>query len=252
MQTRVIILAAGKGTRMKTDTPKALIPFEGKPLIRHLLDAVAASGVDPRPVIVTGFQAQLVEQTLGPGYEYVRQDEQLGTGHAVASAEHMLSGKANQVIVLYADHPFVRASRIRELRDLHEREQCPFSLMTVIVPDFNGWREPLADFSRIIRDESGKIIRDVQVKDAAPAELEIHEVNPALFCFSASWLWPHLKKLDNNNAKQEYYLTDLVKIAIDEKACIASMRIDPSEAIGLNTPGQLELAKNIIGRLSSL
>ena len=246
MRTRIIILAAGKGTRMNhTDIPKVLIPFEGKPMIRHLLDTVKESGVDGRPIIVTGYQAELVEKTLGDAYDYVRQAEQRGTGHAVQCAEKLLAGKADQILVLYGDHPFVKASTITALRALHERERCPLSLMTVRVEDFDGWRAPFADFSRIIRDDRGRIVADVQVRDVTPEQLAIRELNPAFFCFDAAWLWPHLRLITDHNAKTEYYLTDLVRMAIDEDACVASMEIEPRESIGLNTPGHLDL----VGRL---
>lgn len=269
MKTRIIVLAAGKGTRMNPvrnkmpeasadaqahrisngvngEMPKALILFGGKPMIRRLLDAVAESGVDPRPVVITGFQAPLVEQTLGPSYDYVRQNEQFGTGHAVLCAEKLLSGAADQIIVLYGDHPFVRPERIRELQALQEKNQCPVALLTVIVDDFTEWRAPFADFSRIVRDGTGRIIADVQVKDATPAEMQIHEVNPAFFAFNAAWLWPHLKKITNDNAAGEYYLTDLTKMAIAEGECIASLPIDPREAIGINTPEHLEAASRLV------
>lgn len=243
MQTRIIILAAGRGTRMNNaEIPKVLIPFEGKPMIAHLLDAVRYSGVDERPVIVTGFHAELVERTLGNGYDYARQDEQLGTGHAVQRAEQLLAEKTDQVIVLYGDHPFVKASTIMNLRALHEQEHCPLSMMTVRVEDFDDWRLAFADFGRVVRDASGKIAAIIEAKDATPAEKEICEVNPSFFCFDAAWLWTHLRKIENKNAKREYYLTDLVGMAITEGACVASLEIDPAESIGVNTPEHLELA----------
>ncbi|MBI2053632.1 MAG: NTP transferase domain-containing protein [Candidatus Sungbacteria bacterium] len=245
MKTRVVILAAGRGTRMNTETPKVLIPFQGKPMIGHLLGAVKDSGVDSRPVIVTGFQAPLVERTLGPAYDYVRQDKQLGTGHAVACAESLLAGRADTIIVLNGDHPFVKASTIAALAQLHEREQCALSMMTVMLEDFTRWRASFADFGRIIRDHNKKITSVIEVKDATPEQHEIREVNPNFFCFRASWLWPNIRKLGNDNAKGEYYLTDMVRLAIAEGECIASMSVSPREAIGLNTPEHLRLAEGL-------
>lgn len=246
MTTRIIVLAAGKGTRMNSQIPKILIPFEGKPIIRHLLDAVRLSGVDPRPVVIIGYQGDLVRQTLGEKYDYIYQAEQLGTGHAVQSAEPLLAGKAEQIMVFYGDHPFVRSSTIANLRALHEREGCPLSMMTVMLKDFSDWRAPFADFSRIIRDSSGRIVADVQVKDATPTQLNIREVDPAYFCLDAAWLWPHLKLLKNENVKAEYYLTDLVGIAIGEGACIASTQISPVESLGVNTPEHLQIARRLL------
>lgn len=268
MRTRVIILAAGRGTRMNpvrsqtpsasaalpvagrtsngvnnTALPKVLTPFEGKPIITHLLDAVRESGVDERPVIVIGHEAEKIKAVLGDGYDYILQAKQLGTGHAVQCAEQLLVGKTDQVIVLYGDHPFVKASTITNLRAFHEQEHCPLSMMTVRVEDFDDWRLTFADFGRVARDASGKIAAIVEAKDATPAQKEIREVSPAFFCFDGAWLWPHLKKIGNNNAKREYYLTDLVGMAIREGACVASLQIDPRESIGVNTPAHLELVK---------
>ena len=241
MQTRIIILAGGKGNRMQSELPKVLIPLRGMPIIAHLLREVDRSGIDPRPVVVVGQGADAVKRALGSGYDYVIQESQLGTGHAVQCAEGALAGKADAVIVLYGDHPFVSAATITKLRELHEREGCVLTMMTVRVPDFDDWRKVLYDFGRIIRDNSGRILRDVEKKDATPEELAVKEVNPSFFCFRASWLWENLRKLKNENAQHEYYLTDLVRIAIDEGERIASMDIDPRESIGVNTPEHLAL-----------
>ena len=243
MQTRIVILAAGKGTRMNNGAiPKVLILFEGKPMIIHLLDAVARSGVDARPVVVTGYQAPAVEKTLGDGYDYVRQTDQMGTGHAVACAEALLRGTAQNVMVLYGDHPFIKASTIINLVALHERERCPLSMMTTRVDDFDDWRAPFADFGRVVRDASGVIAAVVEARDATPAERSIREIMPGFFCFDDAWLWRHLRLIANHNAKEEYYLTDLVRMAIDEGACVASLPVSPQESIGINTPEHLELA----------
>jgi len=243
MQTRIVILAAGKGTRMRNgDLPKVLTPFRGRPIIRHLLDAVETSGVDPRPVIVVGYGADKVRNALGDDYEYVVQAEQLGTGHAVICAESALKDDAQNIIVLYGDHPFVRADTISSLLALHRQNACPISMLTVRLDDFEEWRAPFADFGRIIRDSTGSITGIAEAKDATPAERAIHEVNPAFFCFDAAWLWAHVRLITTGNAKGEYYLTDLVSLAIREGACIASAPIAPQESIGINTPEHLEIA----------
>ncbi|RJQ28457.1 hypothetical protein C4571_03740 [Candidatus Parcubacteria bacterium] len=246
MHTRVVVLAAGKGTRMNSHLQKVLLPFKGKPMIQRLVDAIVASGIDPRPLIIVGQQREEVQKTLGNQCEYVVQEEQLGTGHAVRCAEKALKGKADAIIVLYGDHPFVKAETVKKLYDLHKKQGCPLTMMTTEVEDFKEWRAPFYDFGRVIRDEKGMIRKVMERKDASPEELEIREVNPAFLCFDAEWLWQNLTKLRNNNAKKEYYLTDLVQIAIDEGACIASMNIDPAESIGVNTPEHLSVAKEIL------
>ena len=246
MDTKVIVLAAGKGTRMDSEIPKVLIRLNGRPMIQYLLDAIRASGVDPRPVIVVGHNADLLRASIGPGYQYVYQQEQLGTGHAVQRAEALLAGRTKNVMVLYGDHPFVRPETIVGLGVLHEREGRVLSMMTTVAEDFEGWRAPFADFGRVIRNAAGEITAIVEIKDATPEVHPIREVSPAFFCFKAAWLWKNLKKIKNDNAKREYYLTDLVRIAIDEGQAIASININPLESIGINTPSHLELARTFV------
>ncbi len=246
MTTRIIVLAAGKGVRMNSEIPKVLIPLAGKPLLGHLTDAIRRSGIDPHPVIVVGENQPLIEAALGrDAYQFIRQDAPLGTGHAVVAAEPYLTPDTDALIVLYGDHPFVDAETIKNLRALHKEKNCAITMMTVAIEDFENWRAPFYDFGRVVRDEKGEIKKIVEVKDATPEEREIKELNPSFFCFRASWLWPHLKLLTNNNAKGEYYLTDLVRIAIDRGECIASININPLQAIGINTPEHLEIAKQI-------
>jgi len=247
MKTRIMVLAAGRGTRMNSETPKVLIPLAGKPLLAHLMEAIRTSGIDPHPAIVVGENQQLIEAALGKdAYEYIRQDEPLGTGHAVSCAESRMSAGTDTIIVLYGDHPFVSPETIRNLHALHREKNCAITMMTVTVDDFDDWRKPFYDFGRVVRNETGDIKKVVEVKDASPEEREIKELNPSFFCFRALWLWPHLKQLTNNNSKGEYYLTDLMRIAIDQGECIASMDINPLQAIGINTPEHLEIAKNLI------
>jgi bifunctional UDP-N-acetylglucosamine pyrophosphorylase/glucosamine-1-phosphate N-acetyltransferase len=245
--TRIIILAAGSGTRMNSALPKVLVLFQGKPIIRHLLQAVRDSKVDPRPMIVVGEDNQAaIKEALGPDCEYVLQKEQLGTGDAVRSAEAPLAGHAGAVMVLYGDEPLIKASTITALDEAHKKSGAVLTMMTAIVPDYDGWRAALYDFGRIIRDAGGKISSIVEKKDATPEQLKIKETNPALCCFDAKWLWANISKLDNNNSQKEYYLVDLVRIAISAGEPIATLPVDPREAIGVNTPEQLELAKELL------
>lgn len=230
---------------MNLEVPKALALLKGRPLIQYLLDAVHASGVDEKPVIVVGQGANLVKQKLGEGYDYVFQNAQLGTGHALKVTRPLLQGRTDTIIVLYVDHPFTHASTIKKLRFLHERENRVITMMTTMVGDFEDWRKPFYEFGRVLRNAGGEVVRIVERKDATPSELAIREVNPALFCFDAAWLWSSLEKLKNENAQKEYYLTDLVRIAIDSGERIASMDLDPLESIGVNTPEHLELATKI-------
>jgi bifunctional UDP-N-acetylglucosamine pyrophosphorylase/glucosamine-1-phosphate N-acetyltransferase len=237
--TQIIILAAGHGKRMQSETPKALTLLHGKPFIKHLLDSVKESGVCFNPIIVIGQKGDMVRDVLGDGYIYAIQKDQLGTGHAVMSAENEAKG-ADIVLVLYADHPLITASTIKNLITSHVKSNSILTMATATVADFNDWREAFLNFGRFIRDENNNILKIVEVKDATEEEKKIKEVNPAYMCFDANWMWNHLHLLKNNNNQNEYYLTDLVGMAFDEHEKIESISIDPKEALGVNTKEQLE------------
>lgn len=241
----IVILAGGLGKRMQTELPKVLNELHGKPLVCHVLDAVTASGVCERPVIVVGKKRQMVMEVLGAEYCYAIQEQQLGTGHAVASTLEALSGSTLPVVVLYGDMPYVSAETIRMLIERHADVKAKLTMATVTVPDFETWRAGFHDFGRVVRDVEGNIIRSVEKKDATPEELAITEVNPCYFCFDNAWLWEHLSMLGNSNAQGEYYLTDLVKMAVTKGVPIASISIDAKEALGVNTREHLDLLHTI-------
>ena len=244
---RVIILAGGKGNRMRSELPKVLTKLRGESMIKHLLSSVQTSGVDARPLIVVGYGKEAVMNELGDKYDYATQSEQLGTGHAVAVAERILKNKADHVVVLYGDHPFVSSETIKKLVEKHLDSGGKITMATVKLPDFEDWRNVFyANFSRIIRDAKGNITKDVQFKDANIEEKKVTEVNPCYFCFKADWLWEKLKTLNTNNAQKEYYLTDLVKIAMQEKTKIESINIEPREALGVNSKEELEILEKMI------
>lgn len=245
-KVKILILAGGKGTRMQNNLPKALIPVNGKPIIKHLLESIKNSGIDAKPVIVVGYGKEDVMAELGSEYEYVIQEKQLGTGHAVITAENALKHKADHIVVLYCDHPFVSKKTIQELVRKHLDSKVKITLATVTLPDFQDWRKIFyTNFSRIIRDEKGHIVRDIQFKDATEEDKKNTEVNPCYFCFESKWLWENLKTLNTNNAQKEYYLTDLVKIAEKEKERIESIQIDPHEALGVNSKEELEILEKL-------
>ncbi len=252
MDTRIVILAAGKGKRMGIDIPKVLVPLEGVPVLHHIMRSVRAAGIDPRPVVVVGENRPLVEASLresGFEAEYAVQDGQLGTGHAVRAAQAAVEG-AESVLVLYGDHPFVSPATIRNIVRLHAEEGATLTLATLTVPDFEGWRVSFADFGRIIRGADGRIERIVEKKDGTEGELAVRELNPAFFCFDGPWLWRALAQLKNENAQGEYYLTDLVKLAMTEGAKISSVAIDAKEGAGINTQEHLAAAHEITGSRS--
>ncbi len=246
----IIILAAGHGKRMESELPKVLVPLQGKPLVTHVLSAVKNAGLINTPVIVVGQQRDLVMQSLGDQYIYAVQEEQLGTGHAVISAKSKLGESAKNVMVLYGDHPFISSDTIKALAQKHLSSGAKLTMATVALPDFLDWRNVFyKNFGRIIRNESGEIEKIIEFKDTvSDEERNIKEVNPSYFCFDAPWLWENLKKLNRDNAQKEYYLTDLVKIAMQEGVKIESTNIDPHEALGVNSKQELETLEGLINK----
>lgn len=241
----VVILAAGDGKRMKSTLPKVMHNLNGKPLIEHVVERVQSLDLAHKPVIVVSPKHTMVQDYLKDRALYVVQSEQLGTGHATSMAESLFKNKVEHIVVLYGDMPFVSGHSIERLITRHLERANTITLMTFMVPHFKGVYAPFQSFSRIVRGGDGHIVKDVQVKDATSQELEIHECNPCYYCFNAAWLWNNLKKVGSNNAQKEYYLTDLIGMAIEEGVKISSISIEPKEAIGINTAEDLEVAKGI-------
>ena len=227
MTIDVVILAAGKGTRMVSDLPKPLHPLLGKPLINYVIDAAAPLSENP-PVIVIGHGAEITKETLGDQLRYAVQDDLLGTGHAVQRAEKLLSGQSDLILVLYGDMPLVRTQTLENLVKTQESNSGPLTLLTLLEDNPRG-------FGRIARDPAGMIQKIVEEVDATPEQLEIKELNAGMYCIKADWLWNSLEKLVPSSSG-EYYLTDLVELAANEGQQVASVQIeDPDELIGINT-----------------
>lgn len=250
----LIILAGGRGRRMQedlgNDLPKVLQPLRGQPLVSHLIHSVEDASIQWPPVIVVGYRGDEVEKTLGPDFTYVMQKEQLGTGHATAQARTALEGKAEHVLVLYGDHPHIPLSVVEEIIAAHKDHGNTITLATATVSDFNEWREQLMYYGRVIRNAGGAIQKIVEYKDASSAEREILEVSPSYFCFRAKWLWSHIDLLKNNNAQKEYYLTDLLGMAIEEGERVESVAIDPMVALGANTAEELRRLELLMPKIT--
>jgi bifunctional UDP-N-acetylglucosamine pyrophosphorylase/glucosamine-1-phosphate N-acetyltransferase len=244
--TQIVILAGGKGTRMNMEIPKALVPFNGKPMLDHLLNAVAHSGVGAKPIIVVGYKKEDVINHVGDRADFVVQEEQLGTGHAVKITEDSIGENIENVLVLYGDQPTVTGAMIANLIKTHIESKVMLTMATVTVPNFEDWYQVFyKPFSRIVRGIDGKIIKSVEFKDTNEAEKEIKEINPCYFCFNKKWLFENLKQIQNTNSQGEYYLTDLVQKAASEGS-IASVSISPEEALGVNSIEELERLEKIV------
>jgi bifunctional UDP-N-acetylglucosamine pyrophosphorylase / glucosamine-1-phosphate N-acetyltransferase len=243
-----MILAAGKGKRMGAEVPKPLVEIAGRPMVEHLVESIHDSEVDGQPIVIVAPDTleDFSNVCRDKRCEFAIQEEQLGTGHAVQSAREKANG-AEAIMVLYGDHPFLSPELIKSLADLHEESGAMMTMITTRVKNFKKEFEGFQSWGRIIRDEVGNLVAIREAKDCNDEELEIKELNPALMMFDAQWLWDHLPEIKNKNASGEYYLTDLVEMAIDEGETIATESADPFEVVGINTPEDLARAEKVLG-----
>ena len=235
-----IVLCAGQGTRMKSTLPKVAHPLLGRAMGSYPLERAFEAGAE-RVVAVTGHGASQVEAALlralpsrAPHIEFALQAEQLGTAHAVLCAQSALADFKGDVFILYGDVPLVRAETLRALIDAKAAAQSPIALVTTLPADPTG-------YGRIVRDEQGAMRRIVEHRDASPGELAIGEINAGLYLVSASFLWSSLARLDRNNAQNELYLTDLVRLAFEADTPAATVVADVGEVSGVND--RVELAR---------
>lgn len=226
-QTFAVILAAGKGTRMKSRQVKVLHPVCGIPMVEHVLRAVEPLQCD-ETVVVTGHGSQAVQDALGPRYSYVLQKEQLGTGHAVMAARARLENKKGQTIVLFGDTPLISSETLQSLLHEHRLSQAAVSILGAHMEDPHG-------YGRILRDERGQVQRIVEEKDASADEKEIKEVNTGFFCFETEHLLMALDRIDNHNKQQEYYLPDCIQVLKQlGYPVVAHMTHKVEETMGVN------------------
>lgn len=245
----VIILAAGRGTRMSAKLPKALVPVGGVPMIMRSLMTVARAGFDIKPVVVVGYKGALVKQIGGNRARYVTQRQQLGTGHAVAAARPFLRGRVNQVVVVYGDHPFVTPLLLNRLVKMQRGRRAVLACATTVVPDFRGPRQTLLRYGRIVRARDRSILRCVEYKDATLRERRIREVNSGYYCFDAAWLWKNLKLLRRDNVQHEYYLTDLIGLAVAQgRRVVLVVSRNWREGLGINTDKERQVAEKFVKR----
>ena len=229
----VVVLAAGQGTRMKSEFPKVLHAIAGQPMIRYVLDAVAELHAQ-ETVLVVGHGADQVHQVLGDVVSYALQEQQLGTGHAVLQTHEQLEGVVDAVLVVYGDMPLLSSAALHSLIRGHEAHAAVITMLTCIRDDAMG-------FGRILRDGEGAVLAIIEESQATPEQLSITELNPGVYCFRAAWLWEHLPRLPLS-PKGEYYLTDLVSMAVKEGYQVeAIITDDPLETLGINN--RLHLAE---------
>jgi bifunctional UDP-N-acetylglucosamine pyrophosphorylase/glucosamine-1-phosphate N-acetyltransferase len=231
-----IILAAGEGKRMKSKLPKPLHKVCGKPMIDHIVDALKNAGVNDS-IVVVGHKAEIVKAHLGENIKSVYQEDQLGTGHAVMCCQEFLKNKSGRVIVLAGDAPLITSETISRVFEYHIENGYSATVLTADALDPTG-------LGRIIRNAKGNIEKIVEHKDASEEERMIKEVNSANYCFNIEDLQDALKKIDNNNAQKEYYLTDTIEILKKSGKKVGAYKTDFVEFMAVNSRVQLQEASN--------
>lgn len=230
----IVILAAGKGTRMKSSKAKVLHELFFAPMIQHVVNVVLP--LKPiRTVIVVGHQGLEVEKAVRHlGCEFVVQEQQLGTGHAVLASKNAIKEENCTVMILCGDTPLIRTETLSKMFSEHVNRQATLTLMTTILED-------PSNYGRIIASVDGQLLGIVEQKDASPEQLQLREVNAGIYCVDKSFLFPALQKVDMNNSQKEVYLTDIVRQAVDAGHTVEKfIAPSPTEVLGVNS--RIELA----------
>lgn len=228
-----LILAAGKGTRMKSDLAKVLHLIEGKPLLHYVLEVARNAGAE-KIVVIIGHQAQKVrEQFASGGCVFVEQKPQLGTGHAVLQARQELADYQGLTVILCGDVPLLKPTTIKKLVKEHVVAGACVTVLTTTVPDPHS-------YGRILKSDDGNIVKIVEQSDATDKEKQISEINTGIYCVNTPFLFSALEKINNNNKQKEYYLTDIVEIACQAGRKVkAYLTKDYFEVMGINTSEEL-------------
>ncbi|MBC2007646.1 bifunctional UDP-N-acetylglucosamine diphosphorylase/glucosamine-1-phosphate N-acetyltransferase GlmU [Listeria welshimeri] len=236
-----VVLAAGQGTRMKSKLYKVLHPVCGKPMVEHVVDQISTLDVD-KVVTIVGHGAEKVQEHLTGKIEFVKQEEQLGTAHAVLQAKPELAGKDGVTLVVCGDTPLIEASTMEALLKYHHEKRAKATILTTVIEDPTG-------YGRIIRDDLGIVEKIVEHKDATEKEQRISEINTGTYCFDNKALFEALENVSNDNVQGEYYLPDVIKILKDLDEVVAAYRMESfEESLGVNDRIALAEASKLMQR----
>ncbi|MFG0244057.1 MAG: NTP transferase domain-containing protein [Phycisphaerales bacterium JB054] len=239
-----VVMAAGKGTRMRSDLPKVVHEVAGRPMVCHVVDACFRAGCS-RVIAVVGYEQQRVRDALrgfGDRVRFAVQAEQLGTGHAVQCAAGALEGLDGDtpVLVLAGDGPLIRTETLDALLELHRRAGASATLATSVIDDPTG-------YGRIVRDGEGRLVGIVEQKNATPEQLAIREVNPSYYCFGLASMQSALARVERNEASGEYYITDVPAILMEAGERVEVIdAVPPEDVLSINTPEQLAEVDRIL------
>ncbi|MCR5216712.1 MAG: NTP transferase domain-containing protein [Lachnospiraceae bacterium] len=244
---KTVILAAGKGTRMKSDLPKVVHKAAGIPMVEHVLNACVEAGVKEACVVI-GYGSDVVKECVSHtkavtegrvSVTFAMQEEQLGTGHAVKCARDFI-GKEGSTLVLCGDTPLITGKTLKKLAEHHQAAGNDTTVLSAILEDPTG-------YGRIIRDGEGRFVKNVEHKDATEEERASREINSGMYIFQSDKLYDALDQLNNNNAQGEYYLPDTLTIIKSQGGAVDAMVIDDvTEIEGVNSPEQLAHAEEVL------
>jgi bifunctional UDP-N-acetylglucosamine pyrophosphorylase/glucosamine-1-phosphate N-acetyltransferase len=234
-----VVLAAGKGTRMKSETPKVLFPVAGKPMLQHIVNVLVETGIEDIYAVI-GYGAEKVQAAISGPITWVEQKEQLGTGHALAQAAKKLRGYGGDVLVLAGDTPLLTVATLRDLIGEHTRDKNAATVLSARVPQPAG-------YGRIVRGSNGSVIAIAEEKDADSSLKKINEINSGAYCFNWSKVESLLDRLSTNNAQGEYYLTDVFSLLVLNGEKTGAFTVsDHREILGPNDRVQLAWAEKIM------
>ncbi|SKA78792.1 bifunctional UDP-N-acetylglucosamine pyrophosphorylase / Glucosamine-1-phosphate N-acetyltransferase [Clostridium sp. USBA 49] len=234
-----VILAAGEGKRMKSDTPKVLHKVCGKEMVNHVIDIMRKSGIEDVNVIVGKGAEKVKNSTESRNVSYSFQEVQLGTGHAVKCAKEFLKCKSGTVAIFTGDAPLIKEETVKKLLDFHEEGGFKATILTSIIDN-------PAHYGRVIRDKNGEVLKIVEAKDCSKEEYEVCEINAGMYCFDIDLLLESLEEINNYNAQGEYYLTDVIAVLKNKGLKIGAMVTDFEETIGVNSRIELSEAEKIL------
>ena len=236
----VIVLAAGKGTRMKSSIAKVLHPIKNQPLLYYVLESLVPLNPD-FSVLVVGFQSAVVKESFSNrGLIFVEQKEQLGTGHAAQQAKLALHDFTGDVLVVCGDMPLIKSQTLVDLVTRHREKKSACTVLTLK-------SSVKKDFGLVIRDEQGSVSKIVECKDASEDEKKVDEFNSGVYCFDKHLFLKALDEIDNNNIQKEYYLTDTIEYIVNNGFLVESLQIrDNTQLLGINTQEDLSLAEKIL------
>jgi bifunctional UDP-N-acetylglucosamine pyrophosphorylase/glucosamine-1-phosphate N-acetyltransferase len=242
LQLGIIVLAAGEGTRMRSSLPKVLHAICGRPLLGHVLAVADALDSAATVVVLATDTIEQVRARFGDRYEYSVQAERLGTGHAVLQGRPLLLNRSDDVLMFFGDTPLLRAETAHAVVAARRASGALLSLLS-----FHA--HPPTGYGRVLRDAAGHVIDLVEERNATPEQRAITEGNSGIMCFDAAWLWDAVGRIQRNPVNSEYYLTDLVAMAVAERgpgAAVAIAVADAREAWGVNDRVQLAQAGAIM------